>query len=278
MLPPGESMAEAGVEFNPGYELTQLEDDVFEARFPYSFGGLTLAAATLLAGRSCPDKRFRSSHLWFLRGTPIDSPFRIEIERMRDGRLLSHRRVQMIAGDKLLCEMTASFTAPGQGADVLAARPDPDIPLPEDLPTAQETAAAEGWDWDDSEHEYEWRFVGRPYVSSQMKISKWYAWCRPVRPFVDEDATHAAAFAFMSDNHSDWAAGLMIENFRHENFISLDNAIWAHRPIDWTNWYLCSSVCDIGVNGAMYTRRQVFDRAGDLVASIAQEAIHIDPS
>ena len=73
-------------------------------------------------------------------------------------------------------------------------------------------------------------------------------------------------------------AGLMIENLVHDNFISLDNAIWAHRPIDWTDWYLCSSVCDIGVNGAMYTRRQVFDRAGDLVASIAQEAIHIDPS
>jgi len=269
-------MTESGAIFDPGYTCKQVEDDAFEVVFPYSFGGLTLAAATLLAGRTCPEKRFRSSHLWFLRGTPVDQPFRIEIERVRDGRLLSHRRVRMLHEGKLLCELTASYTAPGQGANIPSARPDEGIPMPEDLPTAAETARAEGWDrWE--EQDYEWRFVGRPFANSQMKTSKWHAWVRPTKPFVTEDAMHASAFAYMSDNHSDWAAGLMIEKFEHDNFISLDNAIWAHRPLIWNDWWLCSSVCDIGLDGAMYTRRQVFTRNGELVASIAQEAIHIDP-
>jgi acyl-CoA thioesterase-2 len=266
-----------GVTFDPGHELTQLDDDVFEARFPYSFGGLTLAAATLLAGRSCPDKRFRSSHLWFLRGTPVDELFRIEIDRIRDGRLLSHRRVRFVHNDKLLCELTASYTAPGQGASIPAVSPEPGIPQPEDLPSAEETAKTEGWDWWE-EQDYEWRYIGRPFASGQMKTSKWHAWCRPTKPFVDEDAVHASAFAYMSDNHSDWAAGLMIEKFEHDNFISLDNSIWAHRPLVWDDWLLCSSQCDIGFDGAMFTRRQVFNREGGLVASIAQEAIHIDPA
>ena len=270
-------MTDIGAIFDPGHELKQIDDDVFEARFPYSFGGLTLAAATLLAGRSCPDKRFRSSHLWFLRGAPVDEPFRIEIERIRDGRLLSHRRVRLVHNDKLLCELTASYTSQGEGVNIPSVQPDGGIPLPEDLPTEKETAKTQGWDWW-KPGDYEWRFVGTPFVSSQMKTSKWHAWVRPTKPFIREDAMHASAFAYMSDNHSDWSAGLMIKNFVHDNFISLDNSIWAHRPLNWDDWWLCSSVCDIGLDGAMYSRRQVFNRENQLVATVAQEAIHIDPA
>ena len=265
-----------GKEFSPGYEFEQLDDDRFEVTFPHRFGGLTLAAVTLLAGRSCPDKRLRSSHMWFLRGTPVDTPFQLEIERIRDGRMLSHRRVKLVHEDKLLVEFTASYTSDTEGMGAPSMTMQPGLPQPEDLMHEEELAKKLGWEWWSKEG-YEWRLVGTPYKYGTGTSRTWHGWVKPFEPFKAEDAVHASAFAYMSDNHSEYGAGLHNEKFDHDSYVSLDNAIWAHRPIVWHDWLLVSSTCDIGVDGRVFTRRNVFTRDGDLMATIAQEAQYLGP-
>lgn len=258
--------------FNAGYQLEIGEGDDCAVTFRHSFGGLTMAAASWAVARTCPDKALHSSHTWFLRPILLGVPLQMRIERIRDGRMLSHRRVRLLHEDKLLCEMTFSFSSPTSGTTFQEV-PLGAVPRPEDLPTEAETVAAEGWDhWRGDV--IEWRFIGRPRRSGPDVPTSWDAWARPRELLLDDPAEQMAAFAYMSDNHSDWSAATRIENFSRRNFASLDNAIWIHRWVPWDDWWLVRSTCDVARDGCAFSRRLVYARDGSLVATVSQEAFY----
>lgn len=260
--------------FDVGYQLEPTGGDNVTATFRSSFGGLTMAGATMAVARSCPDKALHSAHTWFLRPVPAGVPVEMRIERVRDGRMLSHRRVQLLHEDKLLCEMTLSFASPTAGTTFQTVPLD-FVPQPENLPTETETATAAGWEernW--LSHPIEWRFVGNPRHNGPDVSTSWDAWARPREPLVDDRAEQMAAFAYMSDNHSDWSAATRIENFSRHNFASLDNAVWIHRSLPWDDWWLVRSTCDVSRDGCAFSRRMVYARDGSLIATVAQEAFY----
>jgi acyl-CoA thioesterase-2 len=93
-------------------------------------------------------------------------------------------------------------------------------------------------------------------------------------PLPDDPRLHAAGLAYLSD----WASQGAVQRrfwpgFAFEGFASLDHALWLHRPARWDDWWLITAVSEIATGGRAFTRREVYTQKGELIASIAQEAL-----
>jgi acyl-CoA thioesterase-2 len=256
-------------------------EDAFTARLHdfgegRSFGGDVLGRVALAARRTCEaERRLVSFYGLFLRPGPTDRPVRIDVERVKDGRRLAQRRARMLDGDRLVADLTASFAvaAEGPGWSSVTA---PDVPKPEALPTDEEMAREEGEEWRPGE--LDWRFVDRVFLDESPESSRWRAWARPRQPLPEDAGLHEAALAYLSDFISHGSVVRMLgESFAWERFASLDQGLWVHRPVRFDDWLLVESESDVAADGHTFTRRRIFDAAGQLVASGSQEGIHPDP-
>ena len=104
--------------------LESAGEDRFRALLP-GFGAVTLGCATLAAARTT-ELALHSLHAYFLRPTPADRPALLRVARVRDGRRFATRRVEVLDGDKLCCELLASFAAAGSGPEYEEPAPRPD--------------------------------------------------------------------------------------------------------------------------------------------------------
>lgn len=253
-------------------------DDRFTVTLP-GFGGVTLGCATLAAARSCEDKHLHSLHTYFFRPVHTERPVELVVERVRDGRRFSHRRVAVRADDKLCCELVASFAAAGTGPEYQEADLDADLPQPDDLPTEQEIAEREGWDLDDPgplNGALEWRWIGgTPWDPTAVGATSSYrAWVRPRHPLPPDRALHAAAIAFLSDYHSHMSVGRKLGGpFEPFHYTSLDQVLWLHREIVWDDWWLIETQSHVAHAGRALSRRLLQERDGRLVATMLQEQL-----
>jgi acyl-CoA thioesterase-2 len=243
-----------------------------------SFGGDLLGRLVLAAARTCEGRELHSLHTYFLRPAPAGVPVAIRVERLREGRRLAQRRVELRHDGRLLCAMTTSFTSLGEGIgfqDVSADR----VPAPEDLPSEAERARAEGWtDW--APGPLEWRWAGPPFLRVEPdEPAKWSGWVRPAAPLPGDSALHFAALAFLSDFFSHSAIARRLGLAAAPTWlVSLDHSVWAHRPVRWDEWWLVRTTTDVCHAGRALTRREVFARDGRLLASVAQEALVTEPA
>ncbi len=252
--------------------------DVFTTRLDghqgRSFGGQTLGCATLAAARTCEGRALHSLHACFLRPIPADTPIGLHVERLKDGRRLAQRRVQIRSDERLLCELMVSFAAPGEGADRQEANVDPATPPPDELPSEEEVVRAEGWaDWGPGP--LEWRWVGTPWRrDSPDESSRFQTWVRPRFPLPDDRGVQAAALAFLGDFHSHWAIARKLgTSFEPDGYVSLDQVLWLHRNVAWSDWRLLTTENDVAHAGRALTRRSLHERDGSLIATMAQEML-----
>lgn len=250
---------------------------VLEGYGGVTFGGDTLGRLVRAAALTCAGRELHSLHTYFLRPVPPGIPVAIRVERVKDGRRLAHRRVRLETEGRLLCEMTASFTSAQPGVTFQEIAHD-GVPAPGDLPSEAERARAEGWtDW--APGPLEWRWIGSPFEPVRPdEPSDWSAWVRPATPLPDDPPLHAAALAFLSDNLTHWALARRLHlDFTPTWLVSLDHALWAHRPVHWDDWWLIRTTTGVCQAGRALIRREVFGREGALLVSIAQEALVTDP-
>src|SRR5262245_37603595 len=118
-------------------------EDRYLARLP-GFGGVTLGCATLAAARTT-DLSLHSLHVYFLRAVPTAEPALLRISRVRDGRRFAHRRVEVCEGERVCCELMASFAAPADGAEFEEPEGGEALPEPESLPSENYVMRDEGW-------------------------------------------------------------------------------------------------------------------------------------
>lgn len=250
---------------------------VFRAQLPgfdgRTFGGTTLGCAVLAAAHDCKGRALHSLHAYFLRRVPPDVAIELRVERLSDGRRLAHRRVQIRLEDRVLCEVSASFTTAQDGVAFQEVAVDPGVPTPEALMPDVELAKIEGWPWPPPPVEWRWiEYPSRVMAPGEAPLCR--GWARPRTPLPDDATVHAAALAYLSD----WASQGAVERryargFAHERFVSLDHAVWLHQPARWDDWLLVTSRSDIAADGRALTRREVYTQAGQRVATIAQEAL-----
>ena len=88
---------------------------VFADPFPL-YGGQVAAQALLAAGGTVsPDRLPHSLHGYFLRSGDAAHPTIFHVDRDRDGRSFSARRVVAVQNGNVIFNMSASFQAPGRG-------------------------------------------------------------------------------------------------------------------------------------------------------------------
>jgi acyl-CoA thioesterase-2 len=273
-------MGETGPWCRPLEDVLRIDpfgDDSFTAQLD-GFGGVTLGCATLAAARTCPQWSLHSLHTYFLRPVPPGATVELVVEKLRDARRFAQRRVQVRLEERLLCELMASFTAPGGGPEYQDALLDPAAPQPEELPSEEEWARVEGWSLDGPGPvggSLEWRWIGTPWrPEAEDAPSRYRAWVRARFPLPPDRCLNAAALAFLSDYHSHFSVARKLGGpFAPIGFTSLDQLLWVHREVLWDDWWLLTTESDVAHAGRAFTRRMLHARDGRLVASMAQEQL-----
>ena len=252
------------------------------------FGGQVIAQALQAAQASVEDgKAAHSLHAYFLRGGEEGPAIDLAIARDFDGRSFSNRRVVASQGGTPILNLTASFQRPEDGlAHVDAVMPE--VPAPESLPTDMETRRGLLDAMGDKLSESQRAFMLRPrpiemrtsdklhWMNSEPKEPRAHSWFRTAAPLPDDPALHRAVIAYASDytllgtaalpHGLSWMRGELVG-------ASLDHAIWFHRNARADEWLLYVTDSPWSGSGRGFNRGSIFDSAGNLVASVAQEGM-----
>jgi len=269
-------------------DLEPIEVNLFRGRSPDEerqrvFGGQVLAQALVAASRSVEAERSAHSfHAYFLRPGDPRVPILYEVDRIRDGRSFTTRRVVAVQHGRAIFNLAASFQAEEPGLEYQA--PMPEAPPPEALPTPAEHAEAIRRDappdhrsWLDREDAVEQRYADPiNWYRPQIQEPRQRIWLRAGRRLPDDPALHQAIFAYASDmsllDNSALPHGVSYFD-EGMQIASLDHSIWFHRPFRADEWLLYSSDCPSTSNARGFNRGSVYTREGVLVASVTQEGL-----
>lgn len=243
------------------------------------YGGALLSQAIVAALQTVGDKILHSLHAYFLApGTP-GSPVRYEVGRTRDGRTFCNRRIRATQPDRVLCEVIANFTV-AQDAQLGGFQwPPPDTAAPDAAIDAYALLDQYLGVWmPPRNNPFEVRYVDPPpWVASARGETSWLMWLRPRAPLPNDAALHVAACVMMSDMRSNGTVervfGLPLDPTQ---VISLDHAVWFHRPARMDGWLLIVTECAAAVAGRAHMSRRAYTRGGDILATVTQEMAYRD--
>ena len=268
--------------------LEEREEDVFVGQTPTTpsqrvFGGQVAGQALMAAGLTAPgDRGVHSLHSYFLRPGDPNEEIRYVVERIRDGRTFSTRRVlahQRRRGeDVAIFALTADFTA-GEQALAEHSLPMPDVPGPEGLPGIPDVVArhpGEGVLMTAMSVAVEQRFLTDPFapVAKKYPDTQHRTWLRVAGRLPDDPAVHAAALTFASDLTL-LSAGVAQLGVGGGGFLgsSLDHAVWFHRPMRPDEWFLYEGDSPAASAGRALCIGQIWTAGGEHVATVAQEGL-----
>ena len=273
-------------------ELEPLEVNLFRGQSqdvgsPQVFGGQVLGQALRAASATVAEARMAHSlHAYFLRRGDCTAPIVYNVDRSRDGKSFSSRRVVAIQHGEQIFNMAASFQAEEAGFDHQI--PMPDVPPPEDLPDAiaplrelmqqmPERLPARVRRFIETPRPFEFRAVQEiNYLQPRKAPPVRQVWFRAVGRLPDEQMLHRCLLAYVSDFYLlDTSTLPHGTTFLSAKLImaSIDHAMWFHRPLRVDEWllYALDSPSASGARG--FARASVFARDGRLVASTAQEGL-----
>jgi acyl-CoA thioesterase-2 len=246
------------------------------------FGGMVAAQSVVAAYRTIADDRpLHSLHAYFLRPGRHDRPIRFTIDRIRDGKSFSTRRVVAHQGGEAIFNLAASFAHPEPGISHQSAMPE--APPPETLEdwemvraralgvridarsSAVEVRLGDGYAFDDPSQTYE---------------PKQRNWIRVKGALPDDPVIHVAVLVYLTDrtllSTAARAHGLP---WGKRMAASLDHAVWIHRPIARgsfmldESWMLYASESPAAHAARGLIFGGIYTGAGVRFASVAQEAL-----
>ncbi len=271
-------------------DIEELDTDLFRGRsLPQPggrvFGGQVLAQSLLAAARTVDDARPpHSVHGYFLRAGDAGRGITFTVERLRDGRSFSARRVHAMQNGQPILTLTASFQEEQPGLEHTDSPPAA-TPPPESVPSALEVLGAVShpvatfWTQTaafDIRHVEESIYLD-PAATSTSRQMVWMR-ARGVVPGTGPAAEvlHRALMAYACDqvmlepllrrHGRSWAT-------RGLSIASLDHAMWFHRPACVDEWLLYVQYAPSASGGRGLGSARVYRQDGTLVASIAQEGM-----
>ncbi|MFE6225235.1 MULTISPECIES: acyl-CoA thioesterase II [unclassified Streptomyces] len=282
-------------------DLERIEQDIFRgqsrsALVPRVFGGQVAAQALVAAGRTVPAHLPRalgsaragrgphahSLHAYFLVPGDPGAPIVYEVDRIRDGRSFTTRRVVAIQHGQPIFHLSASFQTDEDGLDHQAEMPA--APDPETLPTAEEMLPR---------HLPE--DVARRLIEARAAVDLRYAetppwgsvgepreprsqvWFRTHGKLADDPLLHVVLATYVSDmtlldsvllahGRGGWAVGDVVG-------ASLDHAMWFHRPFRADEWLLYDQESPSASGGRGLGQARIWTRDGRLAISVIQEGV-----
>lgn len=245
------------------------------------FGGQVLAQCLVAATRTIDGIRpVHSLHGYFLRAGDIRLPITFSVDRLRDGRSFSTRRVQAYQNGEPIFSMIASFQDQDPGLNHQDSFP-AGIPSPETLPSAKDLLGdidhpvAQYWA---NARPFDMRHVTDP-IYFQVKgepVAHQAVWIKALGTLPYDQELHTAALAYVSDYT------ILEPIFRrhgiawtHEGLksASLDHAMWFHRPARVDQWMLYVQESPSAGGGRGLSLGRIFSQDGLLLATVAQEGM-----
>lgn len=244
------------------------------------YGGQVLGQCVVAAGRTVDAERpIHSLHGYFLRPGDSTKPIRFAVERLRDGRSFSARRVHALQDGRPILSMIASFQVPAGGMD--HAEPMPDVPAPETLSSDAELLA--GIDHPVTNYwrlnrPIELRHVEQPLYTGPdpQPRARQAVWMRFGTALPDDALVQSAALAYISDY-------TLLEPVLRRHGVawgdqrltsaSLDHAMWWHRRVPLDGWLLYVQESPSASSGRGLGQGRIYTQDGTLVASVAQEGM-----
>lgn len=270
------------------FELEKIEENYFRAQSMdigtgRIFGGQVLGQALAAASRTVENKQAHSLHAYFLREGDVSVPVVFQVDRSRDGRSFSNRRVVVIQHGRPILNLAASFQIEEEGYEHQNTMPQ--VANPENLdekpfltakqmqsltPRMRRLMTTHG--------PFEFKFADDidPFdLGANEPIRRiWFKARYPIP--LDNQALHRQLFAFVSDFHL-----VATSTFPHPvsyldptlQLASLDHAMWFHHDLNLNEWHLYDCHSPVASEARGFAQGQVFNQQGLLVANTAQQGL-----
>lgn len=248
------------------------------------FGGLVAAQSVLAAmatlgpGRAGghPTSQLHSIHAYFLRPGRYDLPIRFVVDRIRDGRTFTTRRVVAHQAGEAIFNMAASFARPEEGMS--HQRPMPEVGPPDGLPewSALRAQALGLPEPDGPESPIDVRVLDpEEFTVEGPRDPVRQVWIRTRGRLPDDPDLHTAVLVYATDRTLMSTAFRGTGRLPGQEFMgaSLDHAVWLHHPIRFDDWLLYSSMSPISHAARGLIFGSIYTREGVQLASVAQEAL-----
>ncbi|WP_335977928.1 acyl-CoA thioesterase [Streptomyces sp. CA2R106] len=273
-------------------DLERIEEDIFRgysrsAVVPRVFGGQVAAQALVAAGRTVPEERAAHSlHAYFLRPGDPGAPIVYQVDRIRDGRSFTTRRVVAIQHGQPIFHLSASFQVHEDGLEHQEAMPA--APDPETLPCADELLPAHADKFPDptvvdrlreARAAVDLRYVEDPpfLTAGVRREPRSQVWFRTRGKVVDDPLLHVCLATYVSDmtlldsvllahGRGGWAVGDVVG-------ASLDHAMWFHRPFRADEWLLYDQESPSASGGRGLGTARIYTQDGALAVSVIQEGL-----
>jgi acyl-CoA thioesterase II len=268
-------------------DLEQIEQDIFRGRSPEGerrqrvFGGQVAGQALVAAGRTVPaDRPVHSLHAYFIRPGDTAVPLVYTVERLRDGRSFTTRRVTAIQHGKAIFTLSASFQISESGFEHSA--PMPDVPGPDEVETVADRQRRLDLPVDDYARlsPIDLRHVGPLPIEAErdrsLITSRNVVWLRAGGELPDDPLLHVCLMTYASDltlldtvllaHGVSWGNDLVYG-------ASLDHAMWFHRPFRVDRWLLFVQDSPVASGARGLARGSVYTEQGQLVVSVVQEGL-----
>jgi acyl-CoA thioesterase-2 len=267
-------------------DLERIEENIFRGVSPAQspvrvFGGQVAGQALVAAGRTVPaERKVHSLHAYFVRPGDPSIPIVYEVDRIRDGRSFTTRRVLAVQRGKAIFALSASFQTPEPGAD--HSEPMPEVPDPDTLPTRAQIMgrfADKLGDFAKLPRPIDVRYVTDPPWELRERgpsEARSQVWMRADGRLPDDELLHVCVLTYASDmtlldsvlvrHGAYWGLDKVLG-------ASLDHALWFHRPFRADEWVLydCASPSASGARGLATGR--FFAKDGTLIATVVQEGL-----
>lgn len=271
------------------HQLERLEVGLFRGEcehlgLPQVYGGQVIGQALSAAGYTVDsDRTVHSFHSYFLHPGDINQPIIYDVEKLRDGKSLSTRRVKAIQHGRPIFYLTASYQGEFEGLEHQSSQM-PTVPGPEALPSETELANTMKEALSPSMQRafcHEKPIEVRPVVvnnpfNPEALPAKQYLWIKANGQLPDNPILHQYLLGYASD----WGF-LVTALFPHKvslftpkfQVATIDHSMWFHRPVKMDEWLLYVIDSPTSSNGRGLVRGEIFDQQGHLVASAVQEGV-----
>lgn len=268
-------------------DLEQIGQNLFRGHSPQTnwqrvFGGQVIGQALVAGCRTCGERPPHSLHAYFMRPGDPAIPILYQVERLRDGRSFSTRRVTAFQHGLAIYEMLVSFHAPEDGFDHHAKMPE--VPTPEELAGTggMDEAVMAGMpvpvrNYFRTKRELDLRPVEiARYRGTGLPDGRFNIWIRVTADLPDDDMVHRCALAYASDMS---LLDVSLAPFGRTIFegdiaaASIDHAMWFHRPFRADEWLLYAQDSPNASGARGLGRGLIFRRNGELIASVMQEGL-----
>lgn len=275
------------VELTELLNLEHIDENIYrgqnyQAPWGRVFGGQVMAQAVHAARRTVSEERIlHSLHGYFILSGDISIPIIFRVDRIRDGKSFTTRRVVAIQRGKAIFNLSASFQKAEEGFEHQIAMPN--VPSPQALITDKEWALK----YKDSHPElYKRMTIERPVefrpverfnpINLRDERPFRHIWLKAIGEIPDDQRLHREILTYASD-YSLMGTSMLPHRSKYQRknmqAASLDHAMWFYDDINLNEWLLYAIDSPVASSNRGLNRGNFFTQDGKLVASVIQEGL-----